>query len=124
VTRFRDEERDFVVVGAVLRLAEPVAGRVAGVDPSSQTCEHCGTENLVAICPQDARPFVPTTAHLEGRLREFDDGPLQQLPPGFLTPLCDFCTSKAAGLGLVETTTAGLRQKTCPTCHTDVLSGG
>jgi hypothetical protein len=124
VKRFLDEERDVVVVGAAPRLEELVAVRVAGVDPSSQTCEHCGTENLVAVCPQDARPFVLTTAHLEGRLREFDDGPVQQLPSGFATPLCDFCASEAAGLGLVETTTAGLRQKTCPTCRTDVLSGG
>jgi hypothetical protein len=67
---------------------------------------------------------VLTTAHLEGRLREFEDGPLDAFPPGAATPLCDFCASKAAGLGLAEVVSAGLRQKTCPTCHTEVLSAG
>jgi hypothetical protein len=89
-----------------------------------RTCRHCGTKNLVAQCSQDARAFVLTAAHLEGRLREFDDGPVQQLPPGFEAPLCDFCAFRAAGLGPIETTNAGLRQKTCPVCHTEFLSDG
>jgi hypothetical protein len=92
------------------------------VDVVSQACEHCGTQNLVAVCGQDARSFVLTTAHLEGRLRGFDDGPAQELPPGFTSPLCDFCASNAAGLGTFEATIAGLRQATCPTCHTEFLS--
>ena len=89
---------------------------------TSRTCEHCGSENLVAVCGQDARPFVLTTAHLESRLREFDDGPVEALPSGAETPLCDFCASKAAGLGFAEVVAAGLRQKTCATCHTEFLS--
>ena len=93
------------------------------MDAILRTCQHCGTENLVAECSHDARPFVLTTAHLERRLRAFDDGPVQQLPQGFQgAPLCDFCSAKAAGLGPMETTSAGLRQKTCPACHTEFLS--
>jgi hypothetical protein len=94
------------------------------VDAISRTCRHCDTANLVAECRQDARSFVLTTGHLEGRLREFDDGPVEQLPEGFEVPLCDFCSAKAAGLGPAETTSAGLRQKTCPACHTEFLSDG
>ena len=80
--------------------------------------------NFVAECSKDARPFVLTTAHLEGRLREFDDGPARDLPTGFEPPLCDFCASKAVGLGLAQTVKAGLQQATCPVCHTEFLSDG
>jgi hypothetical protein len=90
----------------------------------SRICAHCGTENFVAECPEDGRSFVLTTANLEGRLREFEDGPIDAFPPGAEPPLCDFCASKAAGLGLAEVVNAGLRQKTCPACHTEFLSGG
>jgi hypothetical protein len=67
---------------------------------------------------------VLTTAHLEGRLREFDEGPVRDLPAGFEPRLCDFCASKAAGLGPAATVNAGLQQATCPVCHTEFLSGG
>ena len=97
---------------------------VARVDAVSRTCQHCGTENFVAECPQDGRSFVLTTAHLEGRLREFDDRSVQVLSRDVKTPLCDFCASKAAGLGPSEVVLAGLRQKTCPACHTEFLSDG
>ena len=73
------------------------------MDAISRTCRHCGTENLVAECSQDARTFVLTTAHVEGRRRDFDDGPIQQLPQGFEALLCDYCTARAAGLGPLET---------------------
>ena len=109
------------------RLSRGGAGETQGrylenVDAVSRTCEHCGTQNFVAECRQDGRRFVLTTAHLEGRLREFDDGPIQELPVGFELPLCDFCASKARGLGPMETTMAGLRQGTCPACHTECLA--
>jgi hypothetical protein len=94
------------------------------VSAVSLTCRHCGTKNFVAECREDARPFVLTTAHLEGRLREFEDGPVEDLPTGFEPPPCDFCASKAAGLGPAETVNAGLRQATCPVCHTEFLSEG
>jgi hypothetical protein len=90
---------------------------------ATRTCRHCGTENLVVECKKDARSFVLTTAHLDGRLRQFDDGPVQQLAPDFEAPLCDYCATKAAGLGPIDTTNAGLRQKTCPVCHTEFLDG-
>jgi hypothetical protein len=72
--------------------------------------------------PRTHDPFVLTTAHLEGGLRGFDDGAVQELPPGFDAPLCDFCVSKVLGLGLTETTAAGLRHATCPVCRTEFLS--
>jgi hypothetical protein len=88
------------------------------------TCRHCGAENFVAKCSRDARPFVLTTAHLEGRLRELDDGPVRLLPPGFEPSLCDFCTSKDAELVPAATVMAGMRQATCAVCHTEFLSDG
>ena len=94
------------------------------MDAIALTCRHCGTENFVAECPNDGRSFVLTTAHLEGRLREFEDRPVEEFPPGAETPLCDFCAGKAAGLGLAELVNAGLRQKTCPACHTEFISDG
>ncbi len=78
----------------------------------------------MAECSHDARPFVLTMAHLEGRLRELNDEPVQHLPPGFESPLCDFCSSKGAGLAPAATVTAGMRQATCPVCHTEFLSDG
>jgi hypothetical protein len=77
---------------------------------------------MVAECGQDNRPFVITTAHLEGRQRTYDDGPIDDVPPVFSAPLCDFCAAKAAELPPTEVVTAGLRQKTCPVCHTEFLS--
>ena len=92
------------------------------VGATSRRCTHCGSENLVAECGQDARPFVLTTSHLQGRMREFDDGPVQHLPADFELPLCDFCASRAAGLGPTDTIGAALRQATCPVCRIEFLS--
>ena len=69
------------------------------MDAVSRTCEHCGTQNFVAECRQDGRRFVLTTAHLEGRLREFDDGPIQELPVGFELPLCRLLCKQGQGAG-------------------------
>ncbi len=96
---------------------------MSGVNAVLRTCRHCGTNILVAECRNDARPFVLTTAHLEGRRRELDDGPARDLPTGFEPPLCDVCASKAAGLGPTQRVEAGLRQATCPVCNTECLSG-
>lgn len=92
------------------------------VQPVTRTCRHCGTDALVAECEEDGRAFVLTTAHLEGRLRTFDDGPPPQEVPAFRAGLCDRCASQAAGLGPMDVVTAGLRQKTCPVCHSEMLS--
>jgi hypothetical protein len=94
------------------------------VNVAAHACRHCGTENVVALCREDGRWFVLTTSHLEGRLRGFDDLPIQVVPPGFEPPLCDFCASKARGLPPTETVNAVMRQATCPVCHTEFLSGG
>ena len=88
----------------------------------SKVCHHCGATNLVATCRQDGRPFVLTTAHVAGRLRDFQDGSVAELPPGFDVPVCDFCFARATEQNPIRTTNAGLRQRTCPACHTEFLS--
>lgn len=88
--------------GRLLAAESTGSGRTARlrrVEAFALTCRHCGTENLVAECWQDARPFALSTGHLEGRLREFDDGPVQELPEGLEVPLCDFCSAMAAWCG-------------------------
>jgi hypothetical protein len=94
------------------------------VHAQERTCPHCATGNLVAECIQDGRLYVLTTAHIEGRPRAFDDGPVKELPSSFAPSLCDFCAAKAAGLSSIEVIEAGLRQNTCPVCHTEFLSSG
>jgi len=85
-------------------------------------CRHCGKRTLVADCEQCGRPFALTTAHPAGRLREFDDGPLDALPAGWQPGVCDFCSAKAAGEALDKVVSFGMRQKTCPSCHTEFFS--
>jgi hypothetical protein len=91
---------------------------------SQRTCRHCGTENYVARCDNCERPFALTTAHIEGRLRAYDDGPASVLPSDFRIELCDFCAAKAAGHGSAEAVSAGVRQRTCPACHTEFFADG
>jgi hypothetical protein len=92
------------------------------VGPSQRTCRHCDTTNFVAECDNCRRPFALTGAHVSGRAREFDDGPLTELPTDFEVPHCDFCSAKEAGEPPTVTTNAGARQKTCPICHTEFFS--
>lgn len=84
-------------------------------------CGNCNTENSVARCRKCGRGFVVTAEHLEGRLRDFDATPVVATnadAPGF----CDFCTFESLGNGVIDKLNAGLRQKTCPSCHTEFLS--
>ena len=90
----------------------------------SKVCHHCGAKNLVATCRHDGRPFVLTAAHVAGRPREFEDGSVAELPPGFDVPLCDFCAASASEQHPTRAVNAGLRQRTCPTCRTEVVSEG
>ena len=83
-------------------------------------CEHCNTDNLVAECGRCARSYVITTAHVEGRLRDFDAGPVSHLTHVLLSD-CDFCLRQSLGDSL-ETASAGLRQRTCASCHTEFLT--
>jgi hypothetical protein len=85
-----------------------------------RACPHCGTENTVAECVECGRAFVVTRAALEGRLRDFDDGAII-IEDSALPSLCDFDRAKADGRSATETVNAGMRQHTCPNCHTDFL---
>jgi hypothetical protein len=87
---------------------------------SAVVCPHCGALNHVAHCVTCARPFVLTVAHAEGRRREYQDKPLQHVPHSLTTVQCDFCATQKAG-NPFEAVKAGLRQNTCPVCHTEFL---
>jgi hypothetical protein len=84
------------------------------------TCTHCHTDNTVTQCLECGRNFAVTTAHLAGSLRDFDSGPIANLT-GAPPSRCDFCSHQLLGdtLAALE---AGLRQRTCPACHTEFLS--
>ena len=83
-------------------------------------CGHCGTDNTVAECPKCRRSYVITTAHIEGRLRDYDAGPVSHLKAVILST-CDFCMHRILG-DAPAAVSAGLRQRTCPACHTEFLS--
>lgn len=83
-------------------------------------CGHCETDNTVAGCPKCGRGYVITTAHVEGRLRDFDAGPVGDLKAVLLSQ-CDFCIQKFLG-DAAAAVSAGLRQRTCPACRTEFLS--
>jgi RNA polymerase subunit RPABC4/transcription elongation factor Spt4 len=85
-------------------------------------CRHCGTVVAVAECPACGRGFALTVAHRAQRLRDFEDAPLTAAEVDFEIGLCDFCASKAAGNSPEMTVNAGMRQPTCPHCHTEFLS--
>ena len=61
-----------------------------------------------------------TTAHIEGRLRDFDAGPVNREKHVVLST-CDFCMHQIVG-DASAAVSAGLRQRTCPACHTEFLS--
>ena len=83
-------------------------------------CAHCNTDNTVAECPKCGRSYVITTAHIEGRLRDYDAGPVSHLKAVILST-CDFCIHQILG-DASAAVSAGLRQRTCPACHTEFLS--
>ena len=87
----------------------------------SRRCRHCGTINQVARCEECDREYVVTVAHVEGRLRTYDDPGLLMAPENYGPLICDFCSARRMGLS-VQAVDAGLRQATCPTCHTEFLS--
>ncbi len=88
-----------------------------------QTCPECGTTNLVTQCGSCGRPFVLSEAHLEGNSRQFGDAPLEEAPDNFSLQHCDYCRLREES-GMIEAMSAGRRQRTCPVCHTERLSGG
>ena len=86
------------------------------------TCPHCSTTNVVAQCCRCDRWFVVTLAALEDRIRDFDDVAIAVAPGTEL--LCDFDAAKDRGETSVAAVNAGLRQNTCPACHTAFIDKG
>jgi len=89
----------------------------------SVECRHCGTTVVVKTCDECGREFALTVAHAEGRLRDFDDGPLAAEGAEQAPRRCDFCEAGARGEPSTVQVLAGMRQATCPHCHTEFLSG-
>jgi hypothetical protein len=95
---------------------------VAFTEDGVYVCDHCGAPLSIDSCVSCGRMFVYTVASIENRLREFNDAPL--LPPDDLraSGVCDFCAARDRGDSPIDVINAGLRQQTCPICHTDTLS--
>jgi hypothetical protein len=85
-------------------------------------CDHCAAPLEVDSCFNCGRLFVYTKASLENRRREFDDPPLAAADVARTSGFCDQCLAQSIGGSPAEVVEAGLRQNTCPVCHTDTLS--
>ena len=92
--------------------------RNAMADPIE--CKSCGQANTFSVC-KCSRAFMLTSDHVAGRLREYETEPVT-VPPEGVFDTCDFCHAKSIGRPPVETVSIGLRQMTCPSCHTAVLA--
>jgi hypothetical protein len=88
--------------------------------PKAATCPGCGAVNLTDTCELCGRPFVLTQATAEGRTRSFGDVPVQAVPASYAS-VCDYDRAKDARLALPEVLLAGIWQRTCPVCHSEVL---
>ena len=88
---------------------------------STFACDHCGAVNSVATCPTCSRAFVVTASQLRGEVRRYEDQPVTSSVSPLLEIDCDLCVEKRAGR-LAEAVSAGLRQRTCVSCHTEFLS--
>jgi hypothetical protein len=87
-------------------------------DVGEVACRNCGNTVSLARCTRCGRDFALTVAHVENRPREFNDGPAADIPA---VELCDYCAAQDRGEPPTDVVNAGLRQKTCPVCHTDAL---
>lgn len=103
------------------RYRKPCRLTTEKMDTKKQVCPNCGTENFVGQCRSCGRPFVLSEAHIEGRARQFGDAPLSETSEDLSLDLCDYCRLKEKG-SLLEATSAGRRQRTCPACHAECLS--
>jgi hypothetical protein len=97
-------------------------GNHTDMEIKKQTCPNCGTENAIGQCGSCGRPFVLSEAFPQGRARQLGDGPLSEVPDDLSPGPCDYCRLKQEG-EMMEATSAGRRQRTCPVCHADCLSG-
>ena len=84
-------------------------------------CPHCQTSNAVAVCPQDERPFVVTSAHVAGEVRESESRAVLDLPLSYNAGFCDYCQAKELG-NPAAAVLAGMRQRTCPECKIEFLT--
>ncbi len=80
-------------------------------------CQHCDSRYAATQCRLCGRSFVLTAGHLVRRMRAFEDPAIPEWPAATPLPVCDQDIAKNLGLTLREQVEAGLRQKTCPTCH-------
>ena len=81
-------------------------------------CGHCGEENIVAGCKTCGKSYVITTAHIEGKLRDAEAGPVSQLKAVLIGYACDSCLAKYYG----NEAEAERQQRTCAACHEECLS--
>jgi hypothetical protein len=84
-------------------------------------CGNCGTLNVIDVCTECGRSYVLTKNRIEEGVRKFEDEPLNKFPDVKIN-LCDFCHAKQTSGNSLKTIDAGLRQRTCPKCHTEFLS--
>lgn len=73
----------------------------------------------MADCSLCGKPFVVTVAHEEGRRRRYEDGPAGAVDDRDVW-ICDFDVAKALDTP-VNAVNEGMRQTTCPTCHTQMV---
>jgi hypothetical protein len=84
-------------------------------------CGNCRTLNLVDVCTECGRAFVITKTRVEAGTRQYADTALSELPDSIIQP-CDYCLSKRNNEPIPERLSKGLRQRTCPACHSEFLS--
>ena len=82
------------------------------------SCQHCGSLSTVAQCSLCDREFVVTNATLRGELRQLEDAAALAVTDRD-DWVCDFDMGKQVGPGAAVT--AGMRQRTCPACHTQFI---
>jgi hypothetical protein len=95
--------------------AAPMVGTAAGAQLVA--CPQCGALNCVAACGTCGRRFVLTSAHIAGRPRRREDGPLRRCPEPLPVRGCDFCVSKSEGLPAGKAVEMGLQMRLCASCH-------
>ena len=81
------------------------------------TCGHCGENNLVVECEHCGKDYVITTAHVEGRMRDAESGPVSHIGAVLIAHTCDACLAKYSG----NEVDAAQQQRTCAACHKEFL---
>lgn len=84
-------------------------------------CPHCQTDNSVNKCTRCDRHFILSKNRVSGQRRTYDDSAIVSKSSVDIQP-CDYCLSKDDTASMQNHIESGLRQKTCPNCHTEMLS--